>query len=252
MPVARGDRALQAARRGRSHTARSPVAQTLHPLAALHAMAGDRDEALRLMRDADAVLLDVGDLRSRRSVRSPQWWRCCAGCRTRPRLGCEPGSSSSRRWARRPCWPTRRAMLARVLLRRRPAARRRTRSVRVARAGRRRTRTCHGADRLARRRGRGCSPRGGRVGEAEALARAAVRLAADTDFLVARAEALTELGTGAAAGRDATTRPPRWSRRRSRCTCARATSSRPPDGGEDEAKGAVAMAMKFATVTAPR
>ena len=40
------------------------VARTLHPLAALQAMAGDRDEALGLIRDADAVLTEVGDLRS--------------------------------------------------------------------------------------------------------------------------------------------------------------------------------------------
>jgi DNA-binding SARP family transcriptional activator len=39
-------------------------AQTLHPLAALHAMTGNRDEALSLMRAADEVLLDVGDLRA--------------------------------------------------------------------------------------------------------------------------------------------------------------------------------------------
>jgi len=175
------------------------VARTLHPLAALHAMAGDRDEALGLIRDADAVLTEVGDLRSAIG-QEPAMVELLAGLPDAAEARLRAGYEQLTAMGEKALLADTAGMLARVLL---DGGRLAEADVVCAVA----QDAAADEDLTAQIVWRGARARlladGGRREAAEALAREGVRLAEDTDFLVSRADALTDLGTVlGAAGRE--------------------------------------------------
>ena len=105
---------------------------------------------------ADAVLLDVGDLRASVGQEAAIVEVLCRYAGRGGGSACVPPTSSSRRWARRPCWPTRRRCSPESSTT--PAVwTRRTRSVR-SEAGRRAGMTCPRRS-VGAASARGCSPR---------------------------------------------------------------------------------------------
>jgi tetratricopeptide (TPR) repeat protein len=172
--------------------AHSPLARarTLHPLAALHAMAGDRDEALRVVREADEVLLDVGDLRTSVGQEAAIVDVLCdrpEAAEARLRHAFEQLAAMGEK----ALLADTAAMLARVL----HDLGRDDEAAEACAVGE----DAAADDDLSAQVGwRGVRAMllaaEGRMGEAEALARDAVGRCADTDFLTLRAEALTALG----------------------------------------------------------
>jgi len=167
------------------------VARTLHPLAALHAMAGDRDRALSLIRDADAVLVEVGDLRSAIG-QEPAMVELLAGMPDAAEARLRAGYEQLAAMGEKALLADTAGMLARVLLD----------GGRLEEADE----VCAVAqdaaadeDLTAQIVWRGVRARllaaGGRLGDAETLAREGVRLAGNTDFLVSSADALADLGS---------------------------------------------------------
>ena len=167
----------------RSHTARSLGARTLHPLAALHAMAGDRRRPCASSRDADAVLHEVGDLRA--SIgQEPAIVELLAGMPDAAEARLRAAYEQLEAMGEKALLADTAGMLARVLF----DAGRLDEADEVAAVGEQAAagRGPVGADRRGAACARGCWPTADASSEAEALAREAVRLAADTDFLVAR------------------------------------------------------------------
>ena len=166
------------------------VARTLHPLAALQAMAGDRDEALCLIRDADAVLTEVGDLRSAIG-QEPAMVELLAGMPDAAEARLRAGYEQLTAMGEKALLADTAGMLARVLL---DGGRLEEADAVCAVA----QDAAADEDLTAQIVWRGARARllatGGRLEEAETLAREGVRLAEDTDFLASRADALTDLG----------------------------------------------------------
>jgi tetratricopeptide (TPR) repeat protein len=165
------------------------LARTWHPLAILHAMAGDVDEALRLVRAGDAVLGEVGGLHAvvpQEAALAEMLAGRAADAEARLRRGLEGlGAMGERALLSGTA-----AMLARSLLERgeREGA---AELVDIAEV------TAAADDLIAQVEWRGLRARllaeDGRTRDAEALARAGVALAGGTDFLTFHAAALLDL-----------------------------------------------------------
>jgi DNA-binding SARP family transcriptional activator len=169
----------------------SPVAlaRLRMPLAALFAMAGEAEEALRLVAEADAVL---GELRGLRSAAGQEGAiaELLAGAPGDAEARLREGCDELRRMGERSLLADSAASLARVLLLR-GAIEEADEACREARAA------ASPEDLSAQAGWRGVQARllarDGRPEEAEALAREAVATAARTDFLSVHADALTDL-----------------------------------------------------------
>jgi tetratricopeptide (TPR) repeat protein len=153
-------------------------------------MAGRRDEALGLIRDADAVLTEVGDLRSAIG-QEPAMVELLAGLPDAAEARLRAGYEQLTAMGEKALLADTAGMLARVLL----DGGRLAEADAVCAVGQA---AAAAEDPTAQIVWRGARARllaaGGRLEEAEALAREGVRLAEGTDFLASRADALVDLG----------------------------------------------------------
>jgi DNA-binding SARP family transcriptional activator/tetratricopeptide (TPR) repeat protein len=187
------DAAIQTCNQIRDQVASSPVAlaSALHPLAVLHAMKGDFAPARALIREADAILNDLGRLESTVSHHEA----------TVELLAGEPGTAESKlligyhklsAMGERSLLATTAAMLA-------LAASAQGRDEDAEAYCRVSERTAAADDLTAQARWRGVQARilarRGEFDAAESLAREAVRFATRTDFTAVQADSYFDLGT---------------------------------------------------------